>query len=175
MDDDDDNRSLSSLSDLTELSSDDDVVTDGILVSKAASTIKGDDRTNLRKVTAVPHPKTTLLKPSARSRRPGKRKSSKRTLCKRQQHQRLLAQIEHDLQYWAKEAPVYRLAGVSLEKLQSRTKNAPKDKAQAREMIKKMESWESDGASGIFEDEVGNTLVAYFGRRVKAEVKVSPR
>jgi hypothetical protein len=87
----------------------------------------------------------------------------------------LLAQIEHDLQYWAKEAPVYRLAGVSLEKLQSRTKNAPKDKAQAREMIKKMESWESDGASGIFEDEVGNTLVAYFGRRVKAEVKVSPR
>ncbi|KAG1760397.1 hypothetical protein EDD22DRAFT_848521 [Suillus occidentalis] len=29
----------------------------------------------------------------------------------------------------------------------------------------------SNRASGIFEDEVGNTLVTYFGRRVKAEVK----
>jgi hypothetical protein len=95
----DDNQSPSSLSDLTGLSSNDDVVNDGILVSKSVSTIKGDDRTNLCKVTAVPHPKTALLKPSAWPCRPGKYKSSKRTLCKSKQHQHLLTQIEHDLQY----------------------------------------------------------------------------
>jgi hypothetical protein len=65
-DDDDDNRSLSSLSDLTNLSSDDDVVTDGLRVARAVSTIKGNDRKSLRKATAVPHPKTALLKHSTR-------------------------------------------------------------------------------------------------------------
>jgi hypothetical protein len=54
--------------------------------------------------------------------------------------------------------------GVSLKKLQSRMKNILKDKAQVQEIINKIELCESNGASGIFEDEVGNTLVTYFGR-----------
>ncbi|KAG2109525.1 hypothetical protein DEU56DRAFT_920321 [Suillus clintonianus] len=175
-----DDDDMSSLSSLSEMSEDGDgeaheVVTDGRLVSQAAAAIKGEEKSHLRKVTAVPHPKTVLLKPSAYQRtsgksKSGKRKSDRHTLGKRKQQQRLLQHIYHDLQYWADEAPVYKLQGVNLQKLQSRTKNAPKDKEKARAIIREMESWESDGASGVFQDEVGNTLVAYFGRRVKAEV-----
>ncbi|KAG1721947.1 uncharacterized protein EDB91DRAFT_1256291 [Suillus paluster] len=158
---------MSSLSTLSELSEDDcegellEVVTDARRVSRAAAVLKGDDKRDLRKLTRVPHPKTALLRPGVRNPK----------LCKSKLNKRLIDQVNHDLEHWAKKAPVYRLAGVSLEDLQTRTKNAPKDKALAQKIMDEMRTWESDGASGIFEDELGNTLVAYFGRRVDAEVE----
>ncbi|KAG1901574.1 uncharacterized protein F5891DRAFT_979398 [Suillus fuscotomentosus] len=36
----------------------------------------------------------------------------------------------------------------------------------------KMKAWESDGASGIFQDELGNMLVAYFTRRAHGNVEI---
>jgi len=71
--------------------------------------------------------------------------------------------IEHDVLLWKENVPVYRLRGVSLSTLQARPKNA--HKLQAQLQIDWMEDWESDGASGIFQDEDGNPLVAYFARR----------
>ncbi|KAG0693692.1 hypothetical protein DFH29DRAFT_1007023 [Suillus ampliporus] len=158
---------MSSLSTLSELSEDEyegallEVVTDARRVSQAAAVLKGDDKRDLRKLTRVPHPKTTLLKPSVRNRKS----------CKSKLNKRLIDNVNHDLEHWVDKAPVYRLVGVSLEELRTRTKNAPKDKARAQKIMEEMKTWESDGASGIFEDELGNTLVAYFGRRVDAEVE----
>lgn len=158
IDDDDDGSSL------TTLSEDDEpleVVTDPLLVSKAAAVIKGHNKRALRKFTRVPRPKTTLLKPDVRNR-----KFSQTVMDKR-----LNVNVNHDLEFWTRKAPVYRLAGVCLRELQARTKNAPKDKRRAQEIMDEMKTWDSDGASGVFQDETGNTLVAYFGRRVDPEAK----
>ncbi|KAG1766592.1 hypothetical protein EDD22DRAFT_950517 [Suillus occidentalis] len=56
--------------------------------------------------------------------------------------------------------PVYHLKGVTLSGLQACPKNRNKLKAQLQ--IDEMQDWESDGASGLFDDEEGNPLVAYF-------------
>ncbi|KAG1771371.1 hypothetical protein EV702DRAFT_1048994 [Suillus placidus] len=61
--------------------------------------------------------------------------------------------------------------GVSLKELQACTKNGVKDKKQAHEVMDGMETWESDGASRIFQDELGNTLIAYFARRADINVE----
>ncbi|KAG1863909.1 hypothetical protein F4604DRAFT_1929031 [Suillus subluteus] len=164
IDDDDDRSSLSSLTELSHDSRDGEIlqaVTDGKLVSQAAAALKDSPKRALRKRTRTPHPKTTLLRPIIR----------KRKWLESQLGKRFVINVNHDLEYWVHNAPVYRLAGVSLKELQDRGKNGPKDKARAQEVMEEMETWESDGASGIFQDELGNTLIAYFGRRVEANVE----
>ncbi|KAG2038739.1 hypothetical protein BDR03DRAFT_1009490 [Suillus americanus] len=164
--DDDDRSSLSSLTELSEDSCDAEllqVVTDAMLVSRAAAGLKDSPKRALRKSTRIPHPKTALLRPVTR----------KRKWLDSQVAKRLLINVHHDLEYWVQKAPVYRLAGVSLKKLQARTKNGAKDKARAQEVMDEMQTWESDGASGIFQDELGNTLVAYFARRTDANVETT--
>jgi hypothetical protein len=163
--DDDDRSSLSSLTDLSEDVSDCElpqVVTDAGPVSRAAAAVQGTPKRALRKSTKALHPKARLLGCGIPNR---KSRISKL-------HKRLMANVNHDLEYWVRQAPVYRIAGVNLDKLQVRPKNAPKDKVRAQEVMELMETWESDGASGIFQDEKGRTLVAYFGRRVETNAKV---
>jgi hypothetical protein len=47
-----------------------------------------------------------------------------------------------------------------LAALQAHPKNPHKEEAQC--IINGMQDWESDGASGVFQNEDGNTLIAYF-------------
>jgi len=75
-----------------------------------------------------------------------------------------MANVNHDLKNWVRQMLVYRIMGMNLNKLQACPKNAPKDKVQAQEVMEQMETWENNGASGVFQDEKGKTLVAYFGR-----------
>lgn len=160
---DDDN--MSSLSSLTELSEEDalpQLVSDARRVSQAAAVIQGTPKRILRKSTQVPHPKTALLKTNIRDRK----------LCLAKIQKRLIVNVNHDLKYWEEQAPVFRLAGIKLCELKARPKNTAKDKARAQEVMEEMKSWESDGSSGVFQDELGNTLVAYFGRRAGTNIKV---
>ncbi|KAG2062709.1 hypothetical protein BDR04DRAFT_1164748 [Suillus decipiens] len=128
-------------------------VTDANLVSHAASQLQGKEKRRLGQETKVPCPNTGLLKRPIR----------KRTLCSNQWDIRRKRHCNYHVHYWQRNAPVYRLKGVRLEDLKARSKNNAKETAQAT--IDVMESWESDGASGIFQDELGKPLLAYFAQR----------
>lgn len=128
-------------------------VTDSLLVAQAAARLEKGDLRTFNANTAVPRPKLTLLQP-----RPNPNNVKKNVWKKRQTRR-----INHDVLLWKKHAPVYCLRGVRLQSLQARHKNA--DKLQAQMQIEDMVHWESDGTSGVFQDEEGNPLVAYFARR----------
>jgi hypothetical protein len=136
-------------------------VTDSLLVAQAAVRLEKGDLRTFNTNTGVPRPKLTLLRP-----RPNPN-NVKQNVWKKRQTRR----INHDVLLWKKHAPVYRLRGVSLQSLQARPKNA--HKLQAQMEIEGMVDWESDGTSGLFQDEEGNPLVAYFARRRVNEPPVS--
>jgi hypothetical protein len=122
-------------------------------VAQAASNLKKDDLRIFHQNTGVPSPNVTVLQPAKRPK----------TLKANVWRKRLLNRINRDVGNWRKNVPIYRLQGVHLASLQARPKNSHKEEAQR--VIDEMQDWESDGGSGLFQDDDGNTLVAYFARR----------
>ncbi|KAG2136155.1 hypothetical protein BD769DRAFT_1385290 [Suillus cothurnatus] len=61
--------------------------------------------------------------------------------------------------------PKIRLLGHSILKLKI------SDKAQAQEVMEQMRTWKRNGALGVFQDEKGRMLVAYFERQVETNAK----
>ncbi|KAG2031210.1 hypothetical protein BDR03DRAFT_986545 [Suillus americanus] len=139
------------------------VITDATLVSHAAARLDKAEKSTLRKNTAVPSPKTTLLM----------RTKGHRELVECKQMKRVARYINHDIRLWRQNAPVYCMKGVNLASLQRRPKNGDKEKFEAQAVINEMQCWESDGTSALFEDEDGKPLVAYFARRRKISGEVA--
>jgi hypothetical protein len=163
--DDGNQSSLSSLSNLSKDSSDCElpqVVSDAGLVSQVVAVIQSTPKQALHKLTKTLHPKIRLLGHGI----------LKLKISVSKLHKCLMANVNHDLEYWVKQTLVYRIASMNLDKLQVRFKNAPKDKAQAQEVMEQMGTWKSNGALGVFQDEKGRMLVAYFGRQVETNAKV---
>lgn len=148
------------------------IITDATLVSQAAVKLKREEKSELRKSTTVPHPKTHLLKPVKRCQKQCAQPIIRRLRVNQNTaKKRTMKHFEHDVAHWKRNVPVFRLKGVSLKALEKRKKNTAKDQAQA--VMDEMVLWESDGASGVFQDEDGNTLVAYFARRLHDNLGVS--
>lgn len=138
-------------------------VTNANLVSQAASQLQREHKRRLGQDTKAPCPDVRLLK----------RPVPKRLLCSNQWGVRAKRHCAYHVRHWQSNAPVYRLKGIRLGDLKARPKNDAKEIAQAT--MEAMESWESDGASGIFQDELGNPLLAYFAQRHKGSGPVGRR